>query len=93
MTRIRISGVRPDSLAYVIYTSGSTGRPKGVMNEHRGIVNQLQWMQETYRLGGADRILQKTTCAFDLSLWELFWPLVGGARLVMGRPGLEGDTG
>ncbi|HEX3758389.1 MAG TPA: AMP-binding protein, partial [Kofleriaceae bacterium] len=35
-------------LAYVIYTSGSTGRPKGVMNEHRGVVNRLRWMQHAY---------------------------------------------
>ena len=86
------AGVPPDSLAYVIYTSGSTGRPKGVMNAHRGIANQLRWMQETYQIGGADRLLQKTTCSFDLSLWELFWPLMAGAQLVMARPGFQGDT-
>ena len=44
----------------MIYTSGSTGRPKGTMNTHRGIVNRLLWMQETYRLTAADRVLQKT---------------------------------
>ena len=46
-------------LAYVIYTSGSTGQPKGVMNEHRGVVNRLVWMQEAYGLGEEDRVLQK----------------------------------
>jgi len=86
------SGVQPDTLAYVIYTSGSTGRPKGVMNAHRGIANQLRWMEATYELGAADRLLQKTTCTFDLSLWELFWPLVAGAQVVMARPGFQGDT-
>ena len=44
-------GLRSHHLAYVIYTSGSTGQPKGAMNEHRGVVNRLQWMQEQYRLG------------------------------------------
>ncbi|HHO59356.1 MAG TPA: hypothetical protein ENJ64_03870, partial [Thiotrichales bacterium] len=39
-----------DDTAYVIYTSGSTGQPKGVMNSHRGIVNRLLWMQESYSL-------------------------------------------
>jgi amino acid adenylation domain-containing protein len=82
----------PDDLAYVIYTSGSTGRPKGVMNTHRGIVNRLLWMQETYGLAAKDRSLQKTTCAFDVSVWEFFWPLLAGARLVMARPGGQGDT-
>jgi amino acid adenylation domain-containing protein len=75
------------SLAYVIYTSGSTGRPKGTMNSHRGIVNRLLWMQEQYGLTADDRVLQKTPYSFDVSVWELFWPLLTGARLVMARPG------
>ncbi len=74
------------NLAYVIYTSGSTGRPKGAMNEHRGILNRLQWMQEAYGLTGDDRVLQKTPFSFDVSVWELFWPLMFGATLVIAKP-------
>jgi amino acid adenylation domain-containing protein len=74
------------NLCYAIYTSGSTGRPKGVLNTHSGIVNRLLWMQDTYRLSGSDRILQKTPYSFDVSVWEFFWPLMTGARLVMARP-------
>ncbi|MEP7121093.1 MAG: non-ribosomal peptide synthase/polyketide synthase [Byssovorax sp.] len=74
------------NLAYVIYTSGSTGRPKGAMNEHRGVLNRLQWMQETYGLTGADRVLQKTPFSFDVSVWEFFWPLMFGATLVVAKP-------
>ncbi|MEO6193523.1 MAG: amino acid adenylation domain-containing protein, partial [Thermoanaerobaculia bacterium] len=81
------TGAGAGSLAYVIYTSGSTGRPKGTMNSHRGIVNRLLWMQERYGLGADDRVLQKTPYSFDVSAWELFWPLLTGARLVMARPG------
>jgi amino acid adenylation domain-containing protein len=79
----------PDELglAYVIYTSGSTGRPKGAMLHHQGIRNRLLWMQETYRLTAADVVLQKTPASFDVSVWELFWPLIAGARLVLARPG------
>ncbi|WP_195845284.1 condensation domain-containing protein, partial [Burkholderia pseudomallei] len=44
-------------LAYVIYTSGSSGEPKGVMNEHRGVVNRLWWMQQTYALDERDAVL------------------------------------
>ncbi len=76
----------PDSLAYVIYTSGSTGQPKGAMNAHRGIVNRLLWMQRQYGLTADDVVLQKTPFSFDVSVWELFWPLVAGARLVVARP-------
>ncbi|HEU4562407.1 MAG TPA: amino acid adenylation domain-containing protein, partial [Longimicrobium sp.] len=79
-------GAGPDSLAYVIYTSGSTGRPKGVMNQHRGVINRLAWMQAHFRIGASDVVLQKTPFGFDVSVWEFFWPLQQGARLVMARP-------
>src|SRR5262249_34324897 len=63
------------------------GEPKGVMNTHRGICNRLCWAQETYHLSEQDRVLQKTPISFDVSIWEFFWPLVAGARLVLARPG------
>ncbi len=75
-----------EGLAYVIYTSGSTGRPKGAMIEHRSIANRLQWMQEHFGLEPTDVVLQKTPYSFDVSVWELFWPLMTGARLVMAAP-------
>ncbi|WP_327351861.1 non-ribosomal peptide synthetase [Streptomyces sp. NBC_01304] len=81
----------PDHLAYVIYTSGSTGRPKGVQVPHRGIVNRLLWMQDAYQLGASDAVLQKTPVSFDVSVWELFWPLLTGARLVLAGPGGHRD--
>ncbi len=81
----------PESPAYVIFTSGSTGRPKGVVVPHRGIVNRLVWMQRAYGLGADDRVLQKTPFGFDVSVWELFWPLLAGARLVMAPPGAHQD--
>ncbi|HVG19444.1 MAG TPA: amino acid adenylation domain-containing protein, partial [Blastocatellia bacterium] len=83
--------VAADNLVYVIYTSGSTGRPKGAMNTHRGISNRLQWMQEAYRLTDQDGVLQKTPFSFDVSVWEFFWPLMAGARLVVARPGGHQD--
>jgi amino acid adenylation domain-containing protein len=76
----------PRNAAYVIYTSGSTGRPKGVVNEHGGVVNRLCWMQAEYEIGPGDAVLQKTPFSFDVSVWELFWPLQRGATLVMARP-------
>ncbi|GAA3312471.1 hypothetical protein GCM10020219_022390 [Nonomuraea dietziae] len=72
--------------AYMIYTSGSTGKPKGVPNGHRGIVNRLDWMQKRYRLTADDVVLQKTPAGFDVSVWEFFWPLISGARLVLAAP-------
>ena len=83
--------VDPDDLAYVIYTSGSTGRPKGVLNTHRGIVNRLLSMQDTYRLDESDRLMQKTQISFDVSVREVFWPLLHGASLVVAAPGEHGN--
>ncbi|HJS23707.1 MAG TPA: amino acid adenylation domain-containing protein [Pyrinomonadaceae bacterium] len=79
--------IEADNLAYVIFTSGSTGRPKGAMNSHRAIVNRLLWMQQAFNLGPADAVMQKTPFSFDVSVWEFFWPLMTGARLVVARPG------
>ncbi|MBO9733247.1 MAG: amino acid adenylation domain-containing protein, partial [Chitinophaga sp.] len=85
------TNLHPGHLAYVIYTSGSTGRPKGVMNEHRGVVNRLLWTQSYFGLTPADAVLQKTTYCFDVSVWELFWPLIAGCRLVFAAPGGQQD--
>ncbi|MFI8214592.1 non-ribosomal peptide synthase/polyketide synthase [Streptomyces sp. NPDC085932] len=81
-----VASLDPSHPAYVIFTSGSTGRPKGVVVSHRAIVNRLAWMQDTYRLGPDDRVLQKTPSGFDVSVWEFFWPLLQGATLVVARP-------
>lgn len=80
-----------DAAVYAIYTSGSTGRPKGVVNIQAGLFNRLMWMQDEYPLQAGDRVLQKTPFAFDVSVWEFFWPLLTGATLVMAPPGLHRD--
>lgn len=83
--------ITPDHPAYLIYTSGSTGRPKGVVVSHGAIVNRLLWMQNEYPLGSDDVVLQKTPCSFDVSVWEFFWPMITGARLVMAPPEAHRD--
>ncbi|MDY6993520.1 MAG: amino acid adenylation domain-containing protein, partial [Pseudomonadota bacterium] len=72
--------------AYMIYTSGSTGKPKGAINTHRAISNRLLWMQAYYGLTCEDRVLHKTPFSFDVSVWELFWPLITGAPLIVALP-------
>jgi amino acid adenylation domain-containing protein len=79
------------NIAYVLFTSGSTGTPKGVIVEHRALVNQLRWRVESFKLGPGDRVLQKTPLGFDVSLWELFCPLIAGATLVLLEPRAHGD--
>ncbi len=80
-----------DNLAYVIYTSGSTGQPKGVGNTHAALAERLQWMQATYQLNETDVLMQKAPISFDVSVWECFWPLITGCRLVLAGPGEHRD--
>ncbi|MBV8485513.1 MAG: amino acid adenylation domain-containing protein, partial [Verrucomicrobia bacterium] len=84
-------GLTSSHLAYVIYTSGSTGKPKGALNEHRAVVNRLHWMQQAYQLTPADVVLQKTPFGFDVSVWEFFWTLLNGAKLVLAQPQAHKD--
>ncbi len=84
-------GLDAGKLAYVIYTSGSTGKPKGVMNQHDGVVNSLRAAQLHFQLAPGDKWLQKTSYSFDVSAWEIFITLMGGATLVMARPGGHRD--
>src|ERR1700752_736710 len=81
-----------ENLAYVIYTTGSTGQPKGVCISHRAICNRLQWMQAELPLHVDDCVLQKTSISFDASVWELFVPLLAGARVQLAAVGGEKDS-
>jgi amino acid adenylation domain-containing protein/non-ribosomal peptide synthase protein (TIGR01720 family) len=83
------SNSAPNGLAYVIYTSGSSGKPKGVMIEHYSLINRLEWMQREYELSSKDIILHKTPFTFDVSVWELFLWILGGASVAMLEP--EGE--
>jgi amino acid adenylation domain-containing protein len=87
-----VSRVTPANLAYVMYTSGSTGQPKGVMIEHRALSNHMHWMQATFPLTEADRVVQKTPVSFDASVWEFFAPLLAGGQLIVARPSGHQDS-
>lgn len=71
------------SLAYVLYTSGSTGKPKGVMVKNRGLWNVVHYFVDLLQISCKDRVLGLTTLCFDISMLEIFMPLVSGACLVL----------
>jgi amino acid adenylation domain-containing protein len=75
--------IKPDNLAYVIYTSGSTGKPKGVLIPHYNAVNLLNSIQQKPGLTAEDVLLAVTTLSFDISVLEIFTPLIVGAQLVV----------
>ncbi|WP_188189741.1 amino acid adenylation domain-containing protein [Nonomuraea sp. SYSU D8015] len=76
----------PASPAYVIYTSGSTGRPKGVMVSHRALANLLAGMRELVASTAEDVWLSAASLTFDMSVPEIYLPLVTGGRLVLLDP-------
>jgi amino acid adenylation domain-containing protein len=86
------SNTSPDACAYVIYTSGSTGSPKGVSVPHRALSNHMLWCQQDLPLTPADRTLHKYSLSFDVSICEIFAPLIAGAAMVIVRPGAQADS-
>jgi nonribosomal peptide synthetase DhbF len=77
----RLASLRPGCPAYVIYTSGSTGRPKGVVIEHRSVVSLLGWVAAEFAAGELSRVLASTSLSFDVSVFEIFGPLVSGGSI------------
>lgn len=77
----------PDDLMTVLYTSGSTGRPKGVMLNHRGYMNRLRWMQNTFSLKPGDRVAQKNLFLFRYLRLGTFLDVDGGSDYLPSRKG------
>jgi amino acid adenylation domain-containing protein len=70
-----------DDVAYVIFTSGSTGTPKGVVVRHRPVVNLIEWVNRTFQVGPADRVLCVSSLSFDLSVYDIFGVLAAGGTV------------
>ena len=82
----------PDNLAYVIYTSGSTGKPKGVACHHRGVINILSEFHHRQPVRSGELGSWWTSLNFDVSVWEIFLPLLFGGTLVVPREEVRIDT-
>lgn len=70
-----------DDLAYIIFTSGSTGTPKGVMVTHAPVINLIEWVNRTFDVSSADRLLFITSLCFDLSVYDIFGILAAGGSI------------
>nr|WP_211600673.1 non-ribosomal peptide synthetase [Gordonia effusa] len=83
----RLAPLRLDNPMYTLFTSGSTGRPKGVTTPHRGILNRLWWGIGAMPIDATDRVVLKSPYTFDVSLAELFAPIMVGGRIVILKAG------
>jgi amino acid adenylation domain-containing protein len=81
----------PDDVAYVLYTSGSTGVPKGVAIPHGALANLLSAVMCTTGFGADDCWLATTTTSFDISIPELFVPLIAGGSVHLAPEGIAAD--
>ncbi|OZV77428.1 amino acid adenylation protein [Micromonospora echinospora] len=87
---LQVGGSAAD-LVHILYTSGTTGLPKGVAYPSDAALANIEWMQREYPFRAGDSAVFKTSPGFDVSIWELFWPLYHGGRLVVCRPGGHRD--
>lgn len=81
----------PEDDVYIMFTSGSTGNPKGVQISHENAVNFLLSMKEELDFQEGQSILSVTTYAFDISVLELFLPLVCGGKVILATGQISAD--
>lgn len=84
--------VHPGQLAYVLYTSGSTGTPKGVAITRRALANCLQATWRLLACRPGQRWVAVSNTAFDISLLELFTPLISGMEVIITTDGQGRDA-
>ncbi|MBF9134910.1 amino acid adenylation domain-containing protein, partial [Plantactinospora sp. S1510] len=77
--------LRPEHPAYVIYTSGSTGRPKGVVVTHQNVTALAAWALADIGTEALSRVVVSTSFSFDVSVFEVFCPLLAGGTIEVVR--------
>ncbi|WP_162525874.1 non-ribosomal peptide synthetase, partial [Mycobacteroides sp. CBMA 326] len=75
------SAPEPDDIAYIIYTSGTTGAPKGVAVTHHNVTQLMASVDAGLPNPGVWPLCH--SLAFDVSVWEIWGPLLRGGRLVV----------
>ncbi len=78
-----IPSVKTSGLAYIMFTSGSTGDPKGVEVEHRNMYVVLQTTADMLHISADDCFLVASSLGFDLSVADIFLPLMCGGKILL----------
>ncbi|MGZ5026858.1 MAG: amino acid adenylation domain-containing protein, partial [Methylobacter sp.] len=72
--------------AYIVFTSGSTGFPKAIEGQHKGLSHFIHWEMKTFELTETSRVAWLAPPTFDVSLRDIFVPLLSGGTLVVPDP-------
>ncbi|NEQ50191.1 MAG: AMP-binding protein [Leptolyngbya sp. SIO3F4] len=83
--------VTANSLGYIIYPNSSTDQSNIAMMSHNTICNQLYWRQHIFPLNKTDSVLQDVSFDFVPSVWQIFWPLLSGAQVILPHSHLYQD--
>lgn len=79
-----ISDSIPSELVCILYTSGSTGKPKGVMITHQNAFSYVHWAATSLSKLSVDDVFSSVApFYFALSLFDLYVPLIYGAKIVL----------
>ena len=91
-TNLKLKDIKPNlkiiknnDVAYIIYTSGSTGNPKGVQITNNNLMYFFKNIGTRINFSTKDIFLSITTVCFDISVLEMFLPLIMGNTLVVGN--------
>ncbi|KAG7134097.1 Hybrid PKS-NRPS synthetase apdA like protein [Verticillium longisporum] len=76
--------------SFLLFTSGSTGTPKGIRLGQRGIMNYAASKSAVLGLGQV-RVLQQTSCGFDMAIAQAFNAFANGGTLVIAPTEARGD--
>ena len=76
----------PAQAAYVMFTSGSTGEPKAILGSHAGLDHFIAWEQRELAAAATFRVANLAPTTFDVSLRDIFLPLVAGGTVCIPAP-------
>ncbi len=79
-----------DALAFLVFTSGSTGMPRGVMLSHANVEFVTRAIMARLQYRETDRIGVFLPLSFDYGFYQIFYALMTGAALYIGRPEMSG---